>query len=107
MMDSFTAKVLLEATAKSGDDRVADLYKEINNKVDGGPTKEARDFFEQHQGKPCKIKHTSREGIVYRLNEATRGFYPGSRYPIKVQITNGEAAGAIFEYDLEQIEIVE
>lgn len=108
MIDSFTAKTLLEAGVRAeGTDVVANLYNEMKNNPEGGPSTEARDFFVKNQGKKCIVRHTSHEGIVYRLNEATMGFYPGARYPIKVQITNGEAKGAIFEYDLDQVEVTE
>ncbi len=104
-MDGFTASILLDAVVKGGGDNVADLYKSLNSNQDGGPSEEARRFFAQNEGKVCKIKYTTHEGIVLLLNEATGGFYPGSRYPIKVKITNGESSGHVFEYDLEQIEV--
>lgn len=109
MLDSFTAKTLVEAAVSGGGngDQIADLYKEMKSKNDGGPSPEARDFFLKNAGKKCKVTGTSHEGIVFKLNEATAGFYPGSRFPIKVQITNGESAGAIFEYDLDQVAVTE
>lgn len=107
-LDSFTAACLLNAAASDGDiNQIVDLGKSLQGKGDGGPSTEARNFFVQNHNKKCKIKFTSHEGVIFRLNEAISGFYPGSRYPIKVQITNGEAKGAIFEYDLDQIELIE
>jgi hypothetical protein len=111
MVDSFTASVMLSAVAngqtKEEVGQVYDLYKEMNSKSDGGPSPQARAFFEKNQGKKCKVKFTSHEGIVHRLNESTSGFYPGGRFPIYVKITNGEAAGQVFEYDLDQVEVTE
>jgi hypothetical protein len=104
-IDSVSAGLLLNVAISGGSDVAADLYKEMKNKNDGGPSDAAREFFKKNEGKPCKIKWTSHEAIVHSLNEATAGFYPGSRYPIKVKITNGESAGTIFEYDLDQVEV--
>jgi len=106
MFDAFTAKTMLQNVNSSNVDQMADLYKSLNNNSAGGPTEEARAFFEQNKGKACKIRYTDHEGIVLRLNEATAGFYPGSVFPIHVEITNGENKGTIFEYGLEQVEIV-
>lgn len=109
MLDSFTASVILDAKEKGigTNDQLADMVKTMKENAPGGPSKEARDFFVKNQGKKCKVRYTDHEGIVYKLNEATGGFYPGNRYPIKVQITNGKASGAIFEYDLDQVEVIE
>lgn len=107
MLDSFTAATLVQAASKGNVDEVVDMGKKLQSDVGGGPTSEARDFFAQHQNKKCKVTGTTHEGIIYRLNEATVGFYPGSRYPIKIKITNGQSAGTIFEYGLDQIEVIE
>lgn len=107
MIDAFTASAMVGAATKGNSDQLADLYKEMNSKADGGPSAEARAFFEKHQGKPCTVTGTSHEGIVHKLNEATAGFYPGSRYPIYVKITNGEAVGDVFEYGLDQVAVKE
>ena len=106
-IDSVTAGMLLSVAVNGGGDAAANLYKEMKDKNDGGPSDAARAFFEQHKGKKCKIKWTSHEAIIHELNEATAGFYPGSRYPIKVKITNGESASTVFEYDFDQVEVVE
>lgn len=106
-IDGFTAGLMLGAIKRGGGDEIADLYKSLNSNKDGGPTPEARAFFEEHKGKNCKIKHTTHEATIHELNEATSGFYPGSRAPIFVKITSAESIGSVFEYDLDQIEIVE
>ena len=106
-IDSVSAGLLLGVAMSGGADTAHDLYKQMKDKNDGGPSDAARAFFEANKGKKCKVKWTSHEAIIHALNEATAGFYPGSRYPIKVKITNGESAGTIFEYDHEQIEVVE
>lgn len=107
MFDAFTAGCIVNAASEGNNDQLADLYKEMKNGGDSGPSDEARVFFEQHKGKPCKITGTSHEGIVHMLNESTAGFYPGSRAPIYVKITNGESAGDVFEYALDQVAVDE
>lgn len=107
-IDAFTAATLVAAASQGGDkEGVYDLYKEMKDKNDGGPTAEAIAFFKENEGKRCKVTGTSHEGIVHRLNNATAGFYPGSRCPIYVKITNGQSAGMVFEYGLDQVEVVE
>lgn len=106
-MDGVTASALLGAVQGGGDvNQVADLFKAFN-KFEGGPSQEAREFVAANLGKKCKIKGTSHEGVVHKLNESTSGFYPGHRYPVYVKITNGESIGTVFEYDLPQIEVLE
>lgn len=108
-MDTFTAQTLLQTVANGGDnDQLADLYKGLQSKSDGGPSQKDIDFFNEHKGKKVKVKYTSYEGILHSLNTSTSGFYPGSRYPFYVQITSeGKAKDSIFEYDAEQVEVIE
>lgn len=108
-MDAFSAQTLLQAVANGGDnDRIADLYKGLKSNNDGGPSQKDIDFFNVNKGKRVKVKYTSYEGILHSLNMSTSGFYPGSRYPFYVQITSeGKAKDCIFEYDAEQVEVIE
>lgn len=110
-MDKFTAEQLLTAIKNGGDnDQVADLYKQINGASEEGPSKEQVDFFIENQGKVVTIKGTSMTGLVERLNTSTRGFYPGSRYPIYVKILTDtrpvDSVGRTFEYDIDQLEVI-
>lgn len=116
-MDAFTAELLLAAAERCEGDpgqqaMVADLYKALN-KDSGGPTAEALLFFEKHEGKRCAVRFTCYTGILTGLNTATSGFYPGSRYPFYVKITEStdekfsDAIGSSFQYGLDQIEILE
>lgn len=112
-MDGFTAKTLLEAamSSKTVDDQnqVADLFKELNKdtkKLDP----EVEKLVVSWIGKSCKIKFTGHQGIVLAANTSTGGFYPGHRFPVIVEITEStmkEAKGQVFEYGLDQVEIVE
>lgn len=107
-MDSFTASMLLTLATKGHSDEAADIYKSLKKDSDhNGPSEEAKTFFKENKGKYCKIRLTTYEGIVHSLNQTAAGFYPGSRCPINVEITNGDAKGNIFEYGLELIEIIE
>ena len=107
-MDGFTAGILLGA-AKNGanSDEVAEIYKSLKSNEDDGPSAEAIAFVEANKGKPCKVAYTSHIGVIHGLNTARSGFYPGSRFPVYVKISNGEAAGRVLEYDLEQVVLVE
>jgi len=49
-------------------------------------------------------------GDVITISHAvssTGGFYPGSRFPFYVKMSEGKAVGQIFEYDREQIQLLE
>lgn len=107
-MDAFTAQTLLQAVANGGDnDRIADLYKGLQSKSDGGPSQKDIDFFNANEGKRVKINYTGYEGVLESLNISTGGFYPGSRYPFNVRITTeGEAKDCLFEYDGDQVEVI-
>lgn len=110
-VDAFTAQVMLEAAATNpgkSNEVLSDLYKNLTSKEDGGPSQKDIDFFNKHKGKKVKVKYTTHEGILYKLNTSTGGFYPGSRFPFYVKITNeGKAQGCIFEYDAGQVELME
>lgn len=94
-------------------EQLAGLYKSVNKVKSGGPSQEAIDWYEKNKGKTVSIKHTDMEGIVTNLNTKTRGFYPGDRYPIYVKINKDgrtgqyNAMGSTFEYDLEQLILIE
>lgn len=107
--DGFTAGVLLAAAQNpNARDSVYDLYKSLQNAGDAAPAPEIVKFIEDRIGKPCKVKSTSHIGVVHGVNMASRGFYPGSRYPIFVKITEStheRAIGDVFEYELDQVEI--
>jgi len=63
-------------------------------------------------GSKVKINLTDYIGIVDSYNERTGGFYPGVRYPIKVQIISTEdvafntAIGKVFEYGADQLLLI-
>lgn len=107
-MDSFTAKILLGMSKTHDINDVSQITNQIKkqNKNNRGPSKEAIEFFNNNQGKKCRILHTEHEGIIHKLNTSTCGFYPGQDVPIYVKITNGKCKDQIFEYRLEQIEVV-
>lgn len=107
-MDGIFLEALGMAKTEEDVEQIADLYKSVNKVVEGGPSQEAIEWFEKNKDKTVCIKHTDMEGKVVGLNNATRGFYPGSRYPIYVVIEKDErtqhnALGCKFEYDLEQL----
>ena len=109
-IDAFTAQVMLEATANNpgqAQGAVADLYKSLISKEDGGPSQKDIDFFNQHKGKKVKVKYTSHEGVLHELNTSTGGFYPGSRFPFYVKMTAGPAIGSIFEYERDQVQLID
>lgn len=114
-IDGFTAGLMLDAISKNpeGINEMATLYKQLKGSQDGGPSPEAIRFFEENKGKIIKVKHTSYHGEVYKLNEATGGFYPGSREPIYIRITAvddekwAKVVGQVFSYSLDQLELVE
>lgn len=109
--DGFTAGALLSAAMQPGNqDEVYNLYKSLKNNSDGPPAPDVISFIEARIGKQCEVAHASHRGIVHGVNMASCGFYPGSRYPIFVKITDSsmkEAIGDIYEYDLEQVKIYE
>lgn len=109
-MDVFLSAI---KQSKSTDDleQLAELYKSVNKVKAGGPSEEARVWFSENNGKQVRINNCDMEGTVTGLNERTRGFYPGDRYPIYVVITKDtriehNANGMKFEYDLEQLIVI-
>lgn len=108
-MDGFTAGVLLQAAIEGNSpDQVADLYKSLKGTGDGPPSPQVVELVTSWIGKPCKVKHTSHLGVVHGVNTSSSGFYPGSRFPVYVKITESgmkDAVGSVFEYDLDQVEI--
>lgn len=112
-LDGFTAGLLLEVasmpTTPDDHNRFHDLVKELTGKKTAGPSKEARAYFERNLNKRVKVLGTEHIGTITELNEAKGGFYPGSRYPIFVKIEesgNQAAIGDLFEYDLDQLELL-
>lgn len=108
--DAFTAEAMLQAatnTSKNSSDQLADLYKNLKSKNDGGPSQADIDFFNTNKGKTVKILYTSHVGILHELNTSTHGFYPGSRFPFYVKMTAGPAVDSIFEYDRDQVQLID
>lgn len=109
--DGFTAGVLLSATQQSSNrEDVYKLFKSLQNADAGPPEPDIVKFIEARIGKSCTIKYASHKGVVTGVNIASRGFYPGSRYPVVVKITDSsmiEAIGEVFEYGLDQVEFEE
>lgn len=109
MMDSFTAGLLV-GMAKDG--LGTDLYKQIVNDRKTVPAT-SLEWFEANVGKRVKIKHTSYHGIVHKFNSSECGLYSGDRYPIYVKLDStcvfeGESLeGKVYEYAIDQLEIVE
>jgi hypothetical protein len=64
-------------------------------------------------GTPVKVLWTQYTGVVYGHNERLGGFYPGVRYPIYVRITATgnpkfeEAVGKVYEYGMDQMEVIQ
>ncbi len=110
-IDAFTAQVMLEAAVNNpgkAEATLADLYKNFTSKEDGGPSQKDIDFFNRHKGKKVKVKYTNHEGVLHQLNTSRSGFYPGSRFPFYVKIASeGKAQGCVFEYDADQVELME
>ncbi len=113
-MDAFTAELLLSAVSNTADENQRNEILDLSKQLQGeGPAPDAAAFFETHQGKLCRVKHTCYTGIVHKLNTSTGGFYPGKLYPIYVKITHSSeseferAVGSVFEYALNQIELID
>lgn len=106
MIDSATAGICLAAIKETGNvEGVVDFLK--GGEEEGGPSPAQRLWFETNVGKSVSVKGTDHIGVVHRLNEATRGLYPGSRYPIYVKMTEGSSVGAVFEYDVDWLVLLE
>lgn len=105
MIDSATAGICLAAIKETGEvEKVVDFLKGADD--EGGPSPTQRLWFETNKGKSVSVKGTDHIGTVHRLNEATRGLYPGSRYPIYVKMTGGTSIGSVFEYDVDWLELI-
>lgn len=113
-MENFLQQVKREID--SGDESVLRLVKELGPQ----PGEEAqlnallqlaRERYPV--GTPVKVLWTSYTGVVHGHNERLGGFYPGVRYPVYVRITStedpkfAEAVGRVFEYGLDQMEVVQ
>lgn len=103
-MDSFTSSILLNIALTQGIDASISVSKMMPKSK--GPSEEAIQFFNQNAGKKCVVRGTTHEGIVEKLNTSEHGFYPGCDYPIYVRITSDRAKGSLFEYNLDQVLIV-
>ena len=111
-VDGFTAKILLEACINSREtgissNELADLYKTC--KIDDGPlSKDVEETVLAMVGKRCKVLYTSYTGIVHGLNRSRYGIYNGTRYPVLVKVdeTCDGNKDVIFEYELEQVELI-
>lgn len=108
-IDGFTAGLFLGAAMNGASpESIMDLKKSLESPRAGGPTQEAIDFFEKNKGKKCKVRFTSYTGIIHDLNRSSGGIYNGERFPIYVLITGeGRAKNRIFEYELDQVEVIE
>ena len=110
-MDGATASILLGCMVQNPIEdnisKIHDLSKSLTGK---GPSEEARKFVQVNMGKKCEIKYTGHIGIIEGLNENDRVFYTGDRYPVYVMITESsmpEAINSLFEYDLDQVIVIE
>lgn len=108
MLDNFTLMQLIETAGKDPDGAV-DLYKQLKQE-EGGPSEEDIKWFATYMGSVVEINGTNMKGFVKKLNKATSGFYPGSRYPIYVEIIEDDrvennAKGQTFEYAVDQLKI--
>lgn len=98
-MDSFSALAILEA-AKTDPSGAADLYKTMKSDS-AAPTLKDAEWVKAHIGNAVQIIGTSLTGVITSLNEASCGFYPGSRYPARVTLESGDT----FEYELRQLKL--
>ena len=102
-MDSFTVKSLPDHSGIVDSlNEVSYLYRDFNQ-GEGGPSQDAIDFFNANKHKMVRVTGARKIGVVVKLNESTRGLYPGSKYPIYV---NFPETGNTFEYELESLEVV-
>lgn len=111
-IDSFTTSALLTAIKQTGDQTAcADLYRQMTSQNEGGPSEAATEYYKQHTGKLVFIVGTMMLGYISGLNTSTTGFYPGSRYPIYVNIVGdytgrGEnVTGQKFEYSPSDLQV--
>lgn len=112
--DSFTASVMLSAIATNNNEETVNALSSLLNSLgesDPIPT-EVIAFVESNIGKPVNVLHTAYKGVIHSCNKSQRGFYPGVRFPVYVRITNSrdpkfeKAIGSVFEYSLDQIELI-
>lgn len=113
--DQFYDHLLIE-TLRTNSKTIAEvcsIAKTIRSTHGAGPSKEAIDYFEKHQGKDVQVKGGIYEGVIHRLNTSSNGFYPGNRYPICILITAAanpiweRYVGTIIEYDIDQLVLLE
>lgn len=108
--DGITAGMLLQAAQNgSSHDDIYKLYKDLQGDKDA-PTPEVIELVTSWIGRKCNIKYTSHVGVVSGPNTSDCGFYPGGHFPVYVKITASgmeKAVGCTFEYDLDQIELID
>lgn len=112
--DSFTASAMLSAIATNNNEETVNALSSLLNSLgENDPVpEEVIAFVESNIGKPVNILHTDYKGVIHSCNKAQRGFYPGVRFPVYVQITETsdlkfeKAIGSVFEYGLDQITFI-
>jgi hypothetical protein len=107
-IDPITASALLAVLGINNTEEVLKVYKLFTQRGGEGVTPDQIKWFLTNKGKQVKVNGTDHVGIVFRLNESTHGMYNGLRYPIYVEITKSSngSTGAIFEYSIDQLEII-
>jgi hypothetical protein len=107
-MDNFTTNVLLQV-ANTDQEFAADLYKELSSGGGNPPSEEQIKWFYENEGKLVNVG--GHVGQVVDLNTSSHGLYEGGRYPINVKIISSvrhpTAIGNTYEYDTDQLELVE
>jgi len=112
--DSFTASVMFSAIATNNNEETVNALSSLLNSLgesDPVPA-EVVTFVESNIGKSVNVLHTAYKGVIHSCNKSQRGFYPGVRFPVYVRITETgnskfeKAIGSVFEYGLDQIELI-
>ncbi len=113
-IDSFTAELALSTISNISANKNIEIFADIlRGMKDNDPVpSEVVAFVENNIDKPVKVLGTSYKAVIHACNKSSKGFYPGIRYPVYVKITEtsderfNNAIGCIFEYGLEQIQLL-